>query len=52
MTVFVQLEFDSFMVEELRGRWSLHRVAPRCGTTLVTTTQVLAACFDLFSHMV
>jgi hypothetical protein len=34
------------------GCWSMQRVAPRRGTTLVTTAQVSAACFGLISHVV
>jgi hypothetical protein len=34
------------------GRLSLQRVAPRRGTTLVTTAQVSAACFGLLSRVV
>jgi hypothetical protein len=34
------------------GRWSLQRVAPWRGTSLVTTAQVSVACFGLLSHVV
>jgi hypothetical protein len=32
------------------GCWCLQRVTLRCGTTLVTTAQVSAACYGLLSH--
>jgi hypothetical protein len=40
------------MVEELWGRLGLQRVALRRGTTLATTAQDPAACFELLSHRV
>jgi hypothetical protein len=34
------------------GCWSMQRVAPWRGTTLVTTAHVSATCFGLISHVV
>jgi hypothetical protein len=50
--VFVQLECDSSMVEELRGPLEPAAGVPRRGTTLVMTTQVSVICFGLLSYVV
>jgi hypothetical protein len=51
--MYVQLEGDSPMVEELRGAvWTCSGLRLCRDTALVTMAQVLVACFDFLSHLV